>query len=263
MARGEFVYFVDNDDWLEPDALERLHATAVRDGADIVIGKVVGHGKRVPRELFRENLHAVPFDSAKLLGLLTPHKLFRRALLDEHGIRFPEGRRRLEDHLFVVHAYFHARRHLGARRPPLLPLGRCATQPPRVVPAARARTATSATSATCSTSSASTPSPARCATACSRTGTAARCSGASAARLRPRDDDVQPPARATTIRALALERYDERVHARLAFNLRVRSALLRAGRYDALRHAGGVRVGAARSRARCGCASEDDGSRCG
>ena len=32
-----------------------------------------------------------------------------------------------------------------------------------------------------------------------------------------------------TIRALALERYDERVHARLAFNLRVRSALLRAG----------------------------------
>ena len=54
LARGEFVYFVDNDDWLERDALERLHATAQRDGADIVIGKVVGHGKRVPRELFRE-----------------------------------------------------------------------------------------------------------------------------------------------------------------------------------------------------------------
>ena len=29
-------------------------------------------------------------------------------MLVEHGIRFPEGRRRLEDHLFVVHAYFHA-----------------------------------------------------------------------------------------------------------------------------------------------------------
>ena len=108
MARGEYVYFVDNDDWLEPDALARLEATARQDAADIVIGKVVGHGKRVPRELFRENLHAVPFDSAKLLGLLTPHKLFRRQLLDAHRIRFPEGRRRLEDHLFVVHAYFHA-----------------------------------------------------------------------------------------------------------------------------------------------------------
>ena len=55
MARGEFVYFADNDDWLEPDALERLHAAAVEDAADIVIGKVVGHGKTVPRELFRES----------------------------------------------------------------------------------------------------------------------------------------------------------------------------------------------------------------
>src|SRR4051812_825426 len=45
MARAEFVYFVDNDDWLEPDAVERLHAAAVEDAADIVIGKVVGHGK--------------------------------------------------------------------------------------------------------------------------------------------------------------------------------------------------------------------------
>jgi hypothetical protein len=44
------------------------------------------------------------------MGLLTPHKLFRKAMLDEHGIRFPEGRRRLEDHVFVVHSYFHAKR---------------------------------------------------------------------------------------------------------------------------------------------------------
>src|SRR3712207_7686009 len=43
------------------------------------------------------------------LWLLSPHKLFRRTLLDENGIRFPEGRRRLEDHPFVMHAYFHAR----------------------------------------------------------------------------------------------------------------------------------------------------------
>jgi glycosyltransferase involved in cell wall biosynthesis len=28
MARGDYVYFVDNDDWLERDALERLVETA-------------------------------------------------------------------------------------------------------------------------------------------------------------------------------------------------------------------------------------------
>src|SRR5919199_608097 len=36
MARGEFVFFVDNDDWVEREALERLHRRAVQDGADVV-----------------------------------------------------------------------------------------------------------------------------------------------------------------------------------------------------------------------------------
>jgi poly(ribitol-phosphate) beta-N-acetylglucosaminyltransferase len=111
MARGDYVYFVDNDDWLGAEALSRLHAMALEDDADIVIGKVVGHEKQSPRGLFRQNLHGVPFEgNAMLLGLLTPHKLFRRSFLLEHGLRFPEGRRRLEDHLFVVEAYFRARR---------------------------------------------------------------------------------------------------------------------------------------------------------
>ena len=110
MARGDYVLFADNDDWLERDAAERLHATAVQDRADIVIGKVVGHGKRVPLRLFEANRHAIAFDSDLLLALLTPHKLFRRRFLDEHGLRFPEGRRRLEDHALVVPAYFAAER---------------------------------------------------------------------------------------------------------------------------------------------------------
>ncbi len=110
MAKGEYVYFVDNDDWLGEEALERLYAMARADDADIVIGKVVGHGKRVPPQLFRRNRHALRLDSAKLLVLLTPHKLFRRSLLDEHGVRFVEGRGRLEDHKFVVEALLRAER---------------------------------------------------------------------------------------------------------------------------------------------------------
>jgi poly(ribitol-phosphate) beta-N-acetylglucosaminyltransferase len=108
MARAPYVYFVDNDDWLGPEALERLHARAEADAADIVIGKVVGHGKYVPRALFLESRSGMTIHWQPLLGLLTPAKLFRKAMLEEHGIRFPEGRRRLEDHVFVVHAYFHA-----------------------------------------------------------------------------------------------------------------------------------------------------------
>jgi len=106
LAQGKFVYFVDNDDWLGPEALERMHAMAVADEADVVVGKVVGHGKYVPPGLFRENLHGVSLRDAPLVGLLSPHKLFRRSFLVEHALRFPEGRRRLEDHVFVLRAYF-------------------------------------------------------------------------------------------------------------------------------------------------------------
>jgi glycosyltransferase involved in cell wall biosynthesis len=109
MARGDFVYFVDNDDYVAPEALERLHALAVRDDADVVVGKVVGQGKDVPKNIFTRNRSRVTLaDWVGMLWLLSPHKLFRRAFLDEHGIRFPEGRRRLEDHVFVTHAYLHA-----------------------------------------------------------------------------------------------------------------------------------------------------------
>ncbi len=114
-ARGRYVYFVDNDDWLGDEALERLYAMAERNGSDVVIGKMAGHGRRVPRELFaatrdRVSLESFPPLTSAEFGIdpLTPHKLFRRAFLDEHGIRFPEGRRRLEDHVFVMQAYFRA-----------------------------------------------------------------------------------------------------------------------------------------------------------
>jgi poly(ribitol-phosphate) beta-N-acetylglucosaminyltransferase len=106
LARGDYVYFVDNDDWIGDEALERMHSLALRDDADIVIGKVVGHGKSVPRNLFRRNRSGVDLEWEALLWLLTPHKLWRRSFLDEHSLRFPEGRRRLEDHVFVMRAYF-------------------------------------------------------------------------------------------------------------------------------------------------------------
>jgi glycosyltransferase involved in cell wall biosynthesis len=107
-ARGDFVYFVDNDDWIEREALERLHARAVRNGADVVIGRVVGHRRGFSRDLFRRNVDRARLGREPILTLLTPHKLFRREFLLREGIRYPEGKRRLEDHPFVLRAYLRA-----------------------------------------------------------------------------------------------------------------------------------------------------------
>ncbi|WP_405429579.1 glycosyltransferase family 2 protein [Micromonospora sp. NBC_00617] len=110
-ARGEYVFFADDDDWFADQALERLYDCAKTYDADLVIGKMAGHGRGVPRELFHKNRFEATLANAPLIDSLTCHKLFRRSFLNEHGLRFPEGgKRRLEDHSLVVRAYFLSRR---------------------------------------------------------------------------------------------------------------------------------------------------------
>jgi poly(ribitol-phosphate) beta-N-acetylglucosaminyltransferase len=105
-ATGHYIQFVDHDDWLGPEALERLFAVGVANAADIVIGKVTSDFRRVPHELFRENIGRCSITDTPLIYSLTPHKMFRRDFLLETGIRFPEGKVRLEDQLFLVKCYF-------------------------------------------------------------------------------------------------------------------------------------------------------------
>ncbi|WP_427165007.1 glycosyltransferase family 2 protein [Streptomyces sp. C1-1] len=107
-ARGEYVMLVDNDDSLGTEALERMYGYGKANGADVVVGKMAGRGRSVPVELFRRNRPRASVEDAPLIDSLTPHKMFRKAFLDETGLRFPEGRRRLEDHVFVVEAYLRA-----------------------------------------------------------------------------------------------------------------------------------------------------------
>ncbi|MFJ1967849.1 glycosyltransferase family 2 protein [Streptomyces sp. NPDC087903] len=107
-AVGEYVMFVDNDDYLGDEALERMYDYAVTNGADVVVGKMAGRGRPVPVELFRQNHPHATVENAPLIDSLTPHKMFRREFLDKIELRFPEGRRRLEDHVFVTEAYLRA-----------------------------------------------------------------------------------------------------------------------------------------------------------
>jgi glycosyltransferase involved in cell wall biosynthesis len=104
-SRGEFIMFVDNDDWLGDEALERMYAYGVANKADVIVGKMAGKGRPVPLELFRVNRPRANVENAPLIDSLTPHKMFRKEFLDKYDIRFKEGRRRLEDHVFVTETY--------------------------------------------------------------------------------------------------------------------------------------------------------------
>jgi poly(ribitol-phosphate) beta-N-acetylglucosaminyltransferase len=108
-AKGEFVFFCDHDDWLGTEALERLYEFATSCGSDIVLPKMAGLQRRIPRVVFNQTIRNCGISDSAIMDSLTPHKLFRREFLNEHQIRFPEGRRRLEDHLFVVTGYLLAK----------------------------------------------------------------------------------------------------------------------------------------------------------
>ncbi|WP_311243945.1 glycosyltransferase family A protein [Microbacterium sp. WCS2018Hpa-23] len=107
-ARGTYIQFVDQDDWLYPGALEALCDYADQHGSDVVVGKEVGIGRRLPSRIFRRDVPQARLGEDPLLEMLTPHKMFRTSFLRDNRIRFPEGKVRLEDHLFVMRAYFEA-----------------------------------------------------------------------------------------------------------------------------------------------------------
>ncbi|MDQ1010819.1 glycosyltransferase involved in cell wall biosynthesis [Streptomyces sp. V4I23] len=108
-AKGEYVQFLDQDDHLGTDALRRLYDMGRRNGSDIVIGKVASNFRGVPHGVFRNNRDKCTLRNAPLYDSLTPHKMFRTQFLREHGIAYPEGKRRLEDQLYMMKAYIPAK----------------------------------------------------------------------------------------------------------------------------------------------------------
>ncbi|MEW2359242.1 glycosyltransferase family 2 protein [Spirillospora sp. NPDC029432] len=108
-ARGEYVFFLDADDHLGPEALERMCAAADANGTGVVIGNYVGIGRSVARyDRSRPRVTLDDPDFDVFGSSLSAHKLYRRSLLVENGIRFPEGIRSGEDKVFAAHAYLHA-----------------------------------------------------------------------------------------------------------------------------------------------------------
>lgn len=114
LAVGEYVLYVDADDTLYPDALRRSVEFAREHGADVVSPKE--SKTNAPwwgMDRWDANIPNL-VGGIGIEGLLPmmPHKVYRRAFLAEHGIRYPEGeggaRVLWEDIWFNMAAYRHA-----------------------------------------------------------------------------------------------------------------------------------------------------------
>ncbi|WP_037675629.1 glycosyltransferase family 2 protein [Streptomyces griseus] len=107
-AAGRYVFFLDADDRLGPEALERMVAMADKAGTDVVLGKVEGVNRNAPKSMFNKTLERTDVYSSNIKFTLSAQKLFRRALLERHGMRFDESLWTGEDALFTLEAYLRA-----------------------------------------------------------------------------------------------------------------------------------------------------------
>lgn len=125
-ATGDYVCFVDSDDFLPPDALERLAGAACASGAEIVCGNyewVYPDGKRAPRgsipegEIPRERLDDIagryPFFFSEAYLVMAWGKLYKRSFLEEHALLFDRNSEIYEeDRLFAYKAFIHKPRYV-------------------------------------------------------------------------------------------------------------------------------------------------------
>ncbi|MGP9650509.1 glycosyltransferase family 2 protein [Glutamicibacter sp. AOP38-B1-38] len=108
-ARGDYVFFCDADDRLGSEALRRMTSYATTHDLDILIPRMVGiGGRRVQQGFFAKTRPEVSLEF--VLASLSPQKMIRRQLIEQHQIRFREDKVRLEDGMAMVQAYVAAER---------------------------------------------------------------------------------------------------------------------------------------------------------
>ncbi|SEG98987.1 Glycosyltransferase involved in cell wall bisynthesis [Nonomuraea solani] len=107
-AAGEYVYFLDQVDRLERDAVARMYERAVETDADVLVGRLVrDHGP--PTAAFSRATARADILRDRLLTLLVPQQLYRRAFLEEHELGFSVPGGRMGEQAFVLRAYLQAK----------------------------------------------------------------------------------------------------------------------------------------------------------
>jgi glycosyltransferase involved in cell wall biosynthesis len=111
-ATGDYIGFVDSDDLVAPEMFRKMHDAAVRAKADVAVCNMElvypqpGVTRlAIPAQDLQERPPCPIGERPRLLRNLTIcNKLFSRALIHDHAIRFPEGQYH-EDQLFVIAAF--------------------------------------------------------------------------------------------------------------------------------------------------------------
>ncbi|WP_053984386.1 glycosyltransferase family 2 protein [Niameybacter massiliensis] len=113
-ATGEYLFFLDSDDWIVPDALESLYGTIQKEDADLVVGGLYyAYEDKISQEfrMKEENMAFEVLDHFQAMEALVCcesiknfawGKLYKRSLIQD--IKFPKGK--LFEDIFWQHQVF-------------------------------------------------------------------------------------------------------------------------------------------------------------
>ena len=120
-AKGEYIGFVDSDDWIEPDMFEIMYQAIKHAEADIVYCKMPGltdyvdlptgiyRNEEICNEIYPALLpHVVASGTFRTVDWGNWSRLYRRTMIHDNGICFYEKSRRCEDFAFSVECALHA-----------------------------------------------------------------------------------------------------------------------------------------------------------
>ena len=108
MARGDYIGFVDSDDWIERDMYEKMLDRAEKTGADVVVCDFLEHYADGREQTLPACFQDHPLSAAGS----SCNKIFRRSLVGD--LRFPEG-------LWYEDFYFSAVMLLRSKRTEFIP----------------------------------------------------------------------------------------------------------------------------------------------
>ncbi|MFK9089947.1 glycosyltransferase family 2 protein [Bacillus salipaludis] len=110
-SKGNYILFVDGDDWIHKETVERLHKNAMEENCDIVLYNyyLVYKDNLKPSKSYTDQLHKID-DNLKcsLLCYITPSlwaKFIKRSFLIDNKIDFPNNLSYAEDLAMVINLF--------------------------------------------------------------------------------------------------------------------------------------------------------------